>query len=219
MIGFAVVTLGLLVFPGISAQNVRAVDLEPEVLDYLDVMRAEQGRMHNVPEVDGRFLRAVVLISKAQRVLEIGTSNGYSAIWLGLGLSETGGRLTTIEIDENRHRLAEENFHEAGMANIIEAIRGDAFDVVPTLDGGFDLAFIDLGRGGLTRRAFDMVLPKMKPGGIILCHAVGFRGLGVGGDMRSFVEYIENDPRLETFVIPMSRPGISLSIVRSVDDR
>jgi predicted O-methyltransferase YrrM len=67
--------------------------------------------------------------------------------------------------------------------------------VVPTLEDGF-----------------DMILPKMKPGGIMLCHAVGFKRGGMG----SFVEYIENDPRLETFIIPMSRPGISLTLVRSV---
>jgi predicted O-methyltransferase YrrM len=170
--------------------------------------------MGNVPMVDGRFLRAMVLANGSRRVLEVGTSNGYSGIWLGLGLKETGGKLTTIEIDENRHRLAEENFGEVGMDGIIEAVLGDAFEVIPGLDRGFDLTFIDLGRGALTRRAFDMVLPKMKPNGIILCHAVAFRS----GDMGSFVDYIENNPRLETFIIPLSRAGISLSIVRSGND-
>jgi len=103
--------------------------------------------------------------------------------------------------------MAQENFRKAGMAGIIDARLGDAFEVIPALDGPFDVVFIDIGNGDLTRRFFDLVYPKVRTGGVILCHAVA----AGRGTMPDFLKYIKNHPQLESFVIPMTRAGISAS--------
>src|SRR5512141_1314025 len=104
---------------------------------------AQHGGWHdmNVPEADGRALHDLILERKYKRVLEIGTSTGRSGIWMAWALSKTGGRLTTIDIDEGRYREALRNFNEAGVADFITARLGDAHDLVPRLDGPFDMVF------------------------------------------------------------------------------
>src|SRR5688572_8927388 len=90
-----------------------------------------------VSEEDGRFLRLMVTSSRATRALEIGGASGYSAIWIGLGLRETGGRLTTIEYDPVRARMLADHVRRAGLADIVTVIPGDAFKEVPKLGGEF----------------------------------------------------------------------------------
>jgi caffeoyl-CoA O-methyltransferase len=161
----------------------------------------------NVPSEDARILRLVVRLTKAQRAVEVGTSNGYSSLWLGLGLMETGGRLTTIEIDPERHRLAQANIEKAGLTDIITAVQGDAATVLPTLKGPFDVAFVDVGDGDLSRKFLDMILPQLRVGGVIMVHAVRYGR----NNMAAFVDYIQQLPQLDTFIIPITRPGIALS--------
>lgn len=72
---------------------------------------------------------------KFRRALEIGTSTGHSGVWIAWALSKTGGQLTTIEIDSERHRAALANFKEAGLASYIDARLGDAHQLVPALGG------------------------------------------------------------------------------------
>src|SRR6476661_8758258 len=96
-----------------------------------------------VSEEDGRFLRVMIVSSGARRVLEIGGAYGYSAIWMGLALRQTGGRLTTIEYDASRARLAAEHVRAAGLADIVTVVPGDAFAEIPKLHGTFDFVFLD----------------------------------------------------------------------------
>jgi len=96
-------------------------------------MRVEQGNMWNVTPREGAFLRDLVVRVQAKRALEIGTSNGYSAIWIAMGLRQTGGHLITLEIDEHRASLAEENFNAAGVEALVTLKRGDARREIPKL--------------------------------------------------------------------------------------
>jgi predicted O-methyltransferase YrrM len=125
----------------------------------------------NVPEADGRALYDLIVEKKYTRALEIGTSTGRSAIWMAWALSRTGGRLTTIEIDEDRYRQAVKNFADAGLTAIITATHGDARALVPHLDGPFDMVFIDADEGWFTNYAVA-VLPKLAPGGAVTAHDV-----------------------------------------------
>src|SRR5262252_2466804 len=77
-----------------------------------------------VSEEDGRFLRVMITSSGAKRVLEIGGAYGYSAIWMGLALRETGGKLTTIEYDPARAKSAAEHVRAAGLADIVTVLAG-----------------------------------------------------------------------------------------------
>src|SRR5213593_3132774 len=96
-----------------------------------------------VSEEDGRFLRVLVAARGAKSVLEIGGASGYSAIWLGLGARETGGRVVTIEYDPQRSREAIENVKKAGLTDVVRVVPGDAFKEIPKLEGTFDFVFLD----------------------------------------------------------------------------
>ena len=92
----------------------------------LDRMESQIGRYWSTPRTDAQFLNLLVKATRAVNVLEVGTSQGYSAIWMGLALEETDGRLTTIEIDTGRHALAQRNVRDAGLTGRVTLIRGDA---------------------------------------------------------------------------------------------
>lgn len=179
---------------------------EKSVLEHLAYMREVQSSgMHNVPIEDGKLLRMIVRMRTPEKVLEIGTANGYSALWIALGLAETGGQLTTIEIDEAKHSAAVRNFQAAHMETIIHPILGDALEVVPSLDERYDMVFIDVPQ--IARQIFEDILPKVNPGGIILCHAVRMQAQYI----RDFTDWLLDHPELETLILPLTRPGISLS--------
>ena len=113
-------------------------------------------------EEDGRFLRVLVASTGAKRVLEIGAASGYSAIWMGLGLRQTGGQLTTIEYDPVRAKEAAENIRRAGLQDIVQVIAGDAFKEIPKVAGAFDLVFLDAWKPDY-KKFFDLVFPRVTP--------------------------------------------------------
>src|SRR6476660_887220 len=95
-----------------------AQELSPQVAAVLRQIKAADKDMLAVSEEDGRFMRLLVASSGTRRALEIGTASGYSAIWIGLGLRETGGQLVTIEYDAARARQAQDNIKKAGLSDI-----------------------------------------------------------------------------------------------------
>ncbi len=107
----------------------------PALEKLLTAIRAADKGQLAVSEEDGRFLRTLVASTNAKQVLEIGAASGYSGIWMGLGLRETGGRLTTIEYDPVRAKEAAANIQRAGLADIVQVIPGDAFAEIPKLTG------------------------------------------------------------------------------------
>ena len=149
----------------------------------------------NVPAADGRALHDLVVSRRLTRALEIGTSTGHSAIWIAWGLSKTGGKLITIDIDEGRYQEATRNFAEAGLAPYIDARLADAHDLVPRLQGPFDFVFIDADKDWYTNYA-RAVLPKLAVGGCLTAHNVsqGHRRQ-VTSD---FYEFISGLPDMET---------------------
>jgi caffeoyl-CoA O-methyltransferase len=173
------------------------------VLEELD--RNRRGNM-NVPVEDGRLLRMLTESTGAVRVVEIGTSNGYSGIWLCLGLRQTGGRLITHEVDPRRADLARENFARAGVEDLVTIVEGDAHETVQKLEGSIDLLFIDADKEGygdyLTK-----LLPKVRPGGLILAHNMS-RPMAEPG----FVEAITTDARLETLFLHMDGAGMAVTM-------
>jgi caffeoyl-CoA O-methyltransferase len=159
-----------------------------------------------VSEEDGRFLRVMIATSGAKRVLEVGGAFGYSAIWMGLGLRHTGGRLTTIEFDATRAKAAAENVKKAGLADLVTVVPGDAFKEIPKIEGPFDVVFLDAWKRDY-KRFLDLLLPRLKPGGLFLAHNV----VNKETEMRDFLDAIKNDPRLFTTIVKPSGEGMSVS--------
>ena len=173
---------------------------------YLDQIHGQRGMM-NVPRTDGEFLHNFIIERGYRRGLEIGTSNGYSGIWMGMALRRSGGKLITLEIDKRRASLARENFSHVKMNNVIELREGDALKIIPQVEGPFDFVFIDAWKEDYLRY-FEMVYPKVRAGGVILAHNVTSHG----SDMKDFLDTIENHPNLETRIDRRSSAGLSISI-------
>lgn len=160
----------------------------------------------NVPEADGRTLHRLIVENKYTRALEIGTSTGHSGIWIAWALSKTGGTLTTLEIDPERHRQALANFKEAGLTSYIDARLGDAHELVRQLPGPWDFVFSDADKEWYANYLKD-VWPKLRPGGMFTAHNVTMRG----GGIREFMDALERLPDGQTTVDRSSRAGLSIT--------
>lgn len=162
----------------------------------------------NVPTRDGQFLHDLIVEHGYRRALEIGTSTGHSAIWIALALSKTGGKLVTIEIDEDRHREALANFEKAGVSRWIDARLADAHQLVKQLEGPFDFVFSDADKDWNTQYFIELA-PKMAPGGCYTTHNVGMGGRGPGG--RGYVDYLRSRPEFETTIENTRTSGIAVT--------
>jgi predicted O-methyltransferase YrrM len=182
-----------------------ASDAEKQILVVLnDVDRNE--REMGVSPTDGRFLRQLTEAVGAKRVVELGTSTGYSGLWFALALRTTGGHLYTHEIDPHRARIARENFQEAGVADLITIIEGDAHQTVSQHSEPIDIVFLDADKEGYVDYLAKL-LPLVRPGGLILAH-----------NMRrpppdpKYIEAITNDPALDTTFVLMDGAGIGVTL-------
>jgi predicted O-methyltransferase YrrM len=197
---------GLLMFTFAAA---RPFAQQPDVVQLLRQIKSADKDLLAVSEEDGRFLRLMVATKGARRALEIGGASGYSAIWIGLGLRQTGGRLTTIEYDPARAKALADNIQRAGLSDIVTVVSGDAFKEIPKLPRGepFDFVFLDAWKRDY-KRFFDLVLPRLAPRGLLLAHNV----VNKQNEMRDFLEAIQNDPRLFTSIVRPGDEGMSVSI-------
>jgi predicted O-methyltransferase YrrM len=175
----------------------------------LNRIKAADSNLLAVSEEDGRFLRVLVVSSGATKALEIGGANGYSAIWIGLGLRETGGRLVTIEYDAARAKDAEANIKAAGLAGVVQVVSGDAFKAIPGLAGTFDLVFLDAWKKDY-QRFFDLVFPRLDNGGLFVAHNV----VNKASEMGDFLATLRNHPALRSAIVSPSGEGISVSVKR-----
>ncbi len=165
-----------------------------------------KNNMWNVRPGDGRFLRIMVAASGAKRVLELGTANGYSGIWICRGLRETGGKLTTVEIDATKAKEAVANFERVGMSDLVEVRVGDVNKVLPALSGPFDVIFMDTEKGEYLAQ-FKLAYNLLKPGGVFLAHNVVL----MRDSMGDFLKEIESHPQLVTVIAQTSDDGFSVS--------
>lgn len=190
----------------VATTGAAADDLTPQLQKLLDAIRAaDQGQLA-VSEEDGRFLRVLIASTGARRVLEIGAASGYSAIWMGLGLRQTGGHLTTIEYDPERAREAAENIRRAGLTDVVTVMAGDAFKAIPTLQGTFDLVFLDAWKPDY-KKFFDLVFPRVNPGGLFLAHNV----INKKNEMADFLRAIQTHPAAYTTTVSPGHEGISMT--------
>jgi predicted O-methyltransferase YrrM len=186
-----------------------AQGISADLRQLLTRIKAADTDLLAVSEEDGRFLRLMVASNRATRALEIGGANGYSAIWIGLGLRETGGTLTSIEYDPARAKVAADNIRRAGLSNIVRVVSGDAFAEIPKLSGTFDFVFLDAWKRDY-KRFFDLVFPRMPPRGLFLAHNV----VNKESEMRDFLSAIQTNPSALTTIVRPSGEGMSVTYKR-----
>lgn len=179
------------------------------LLRELEHFATENDRMWNVPPETGRFLHMLVRSTGTQNAIEVGTSNGYSGIWIASALRHTGGHLTTLEADPWKVELATENFRRAGVQDIVTIVKGDSTATLEDLEGPFDFAFIDAAKEQYFSY-FKLLEPKIAINAPILAD----NAISHADHMRDYLDYVEKAENLETVLIPIGTGEIMSVKVR-----
>jgi caffeoyl-CoA O-methyltransferase len=186
-----------------------ALHSQADVPRVLADIRAKDTGQLAVSEEDGRFLRVLIASKGVKRALEIGGASGYSAIWMGLALRDTGGRLVTIEYDAARARELAANVKRAGLSDVVQVVSGDAFQEIPKIAGTFDFVFLDAWKKDY-KNFFELVFPRLDKGGLFVAHNV----VNKRNEMGDFLERIDRHPSLWTTIVSPSGEGMSVSVKR-----
>ena len=199
-------TAALLILLLLGQQEAKANDLDMRVEQFL---KQHHGSWHdlNVPEADGRLLYNLVVKHGYKQALEIGTSTGHSTIWIAWALSKTGGKLTTIEIDEDRYHQARRNVDAAGLSEYVDFMLGDAHEIVPELHGPYDFIFSDADKSWY-KRYFEYIYPRLTDNACFTAHNVSSRWMG---GISEFLDYVNGLPDMETTINRGSSAGVSIT--------
>jgi caffeoyl-CoA O-methyltransferase len=173
-------------------------------LEELDSLDREDGtphlkRLRQIPPVTGKFLALLCASAPSGGILEVGTSGGYSSLWLTLACRARGDHLTTFEVLEEKIMRANETFEAAQVTNQIQLIHGDAREVI---DGYKDVAFCFLDAEKDTYLdIYEKVIPNMVSGGIL----AGDNAINHAEKLADFIAQAENDPRVDALVVPIGK--------------
>lgn len=182
-------------------------DQEKKVFAVLEKIKADRSRQHaNVSADDGRLMRMLTESMGAKRVVEVGMSTGYSALWFALALRATGGKLYTHEMDAGRIRIAREHFREAGVEDLITIIEGNAHEKVREHKEPIDILFLDADKQGYIDY-LEKLLPLVRPGGLIMAHNMVYPAPDP-----DFIKAITTNPDLDTMFLLMQGAGLSVSM-------
>lgn len=156
-------------------------------------------RMLNITRNTGEFLAVLVRATLARRVLEIGTSNGYSTLWLARAARAIGGAVTTVELSEYKTGLARATFARSGLAGYISLVQGDAGRVLKrAADGAFDLVFLDSERPEYPGWWPDL-RRALRPGGLLVVD----NATSHQAEMAPFVALVSTDAEFATSLVPV----------------
>lgn len=183
---------------------------------------------HNVPIVTkevAEYLKFIVRSNNIKNVLEVGTAIGYSGILMAKEIEKNNGKLYTIEIDEERYNLAQENFKKSGLKNIV-SIKGDAVEEIKKIDENFDFVFIDASKGHYLE-FFEDSYKLLNKNGIIFIDNIMFRGYlykeypkrfkTIVRRLNEFIEYLYSREGGEFVLLPFG-DGIGLFRKKSTEN-
>ncbi len=165
-----------------------------------------------------RFLEIIIKIANAKRILEVGSAIGYSAIRMS---KAADGEVTTIELSDEMADRAEENIKRAGLTDKIRLIRGDAREVIPQIEGEFDLIFVDAAKGQYAE-FFRESQRLLRKGGILVSDNVLYKGMTATDELlvhrkitlvrrlRSYLEMLKENTDFSTALLPIG-DGVALS--------
>jgi caffeoyl-CoA O-methyltransferase len=160
-----------------------------------------------VAPATGRFLFALVAPQTGCEVLEVGAGRGYSTLWFAAGVRHFGGRVLSLERDSTAAAAWSRNVADAGLDGWAELIEGDALETLAGIDDVFDIVFFDAAKDEY-ERYFELVRPKLEPGGLVVADNVVSHEETLGAYSRAR----RDDPSLLTVTVPLDR-GIELTVV------
>ncbi len=180
--------------------------------EILTSLEKTQHDFWNISRVTAEFLYTLIVSQGCKNVIEVGTSNGYSGIWLGKAVKKTGGHLTTIEFYDKRQSIAKANFKICQIDDVITPLQGDACTILEYLpeDMEIDFAFIDANKRQYIDY-FNLVDKYMKKGAIIAADNV----LSHEEKVKTFIDAINSDERYENVVLNLPA---GLSVARKIKD-
>ncbi len=174
-------------------------------LERQDADERERGTSRDVrlrqigPEV-GRFLHTLVLARRPRVIVEIGTSGGYSTIWLATAARQAGRAVTTLELDPVKIETATANLRDAGVDDVATIVAGDAFAWLRARVEPVDFVFLDAEKEDYVAY-FDLIVPLLPPGGVLVADNV----LSHARELAAFQERAIRDARLSTVIVPIGR--------------
>ena len=161
---------------------------------------ARPRRMLNITPDTGRLLWILVRLARPRRILEVGTSNAYSTIWLADAARTVGARVVTLEVSPDRVRQARENLTRAGVADVVEIVQGPARETLERLTGPFEIVFLDADRASYLDY-LEAILPRM-PGEALL---VADNVVSHRGELADYLARVESDPDLFSVTVPVGK--------------
>ena len=156
-------------------------------------------RMRQIPPETGRFLALLAAAAPPGAVLEIGTSGGYSSLWLALACRERGDTLVTFEEAAHKVTLARQNFLQAGVDDVVQVVEGNAIELLPYY-AGVAFCFIDIEKEAYPA-CYHVVVPNLVSGGLICAD----NAVSHAAELESFLAEVQSDPRVDALVDPVGK--------------
>jgi caffeoyl-CoA O-methyltransferase len=153
-------------------------------------------RLRQVPPETGRFIALMLSLSPDGVAIEIGTSAGYSAMWLALACRETGRKLVTFEVLDEKVKIARETLAKAGIEDVVQLVRGDAREHVEKYRG-ISFCFLDCEKEYYLD-CYEAVIPRMVRGGLLVADNVISHAAG----LRRFLDHVDGDRRVDAVTVP-----------------
>lgn len=178
-----------------------------ERMAYLEAIDAQDrldgtpkvARLRQIPPETGRFLSLLAASAPPGAVLEIGTSGGYSGLWLSLACRQRGDRLTTFDSDAEKSRRARESFAAAGMLEHVQVVLGDARQHLPGYDE-IAFCFLDVEKD-IYGECYELVVPRLAPGGFFVADNV----ISHQDELSEFLLQVRADTRVDALVVPIGK--------------
>ena len=173
-------------------------------LEEIDSLDRQDGtphlkRLRQIPPETGRFIALLAASAPSGACIEIGTSAGYSTLWLALACRQSGRTITTFEILDEKVKLARETFRQAGVEDVVELVQGDARSHLAAI-GGLAFCFLDAEKD-VYRDCYDLVVPSLVPGGLLLAdNAIDHKQV-----LGPMLDHALNDARVDALIVPIGK--------------
>jgi predicted O-methyltransferase YrrM len=181
------------VFHDISA------DMRRVMRDLEEQNERDQPGLRSVSEDVGRCLALLAMSVPAGAFVELGSSCGYSSLWLSLAARARGVKLVTVELDAKKAALARENIARAGAADSVESVHGDAFDYASRFEK-IAFCFSDLQPPELNAKIYEEAVPRLVPGGLLVVDNVTSPRI-----QAELIKRATNDPRVDAVLLPFPK--------------
>lgn len=156
-------------------------------------------RLRQIPPESGHFIAMIAAAAPAGEIIEIGTSAGYSTLYLALAAREKGTKVTTFEVLPEKAKMARETFEQAGITDVVELIEGDAREYLPKMQ---EIAFVFLdAEKEVYQECYDRLVPRMRSQAWLIADNV----ISHRDELQSFVETAENDDGVDALVVPIGK--------------